>query len=66
MTMAVRRRQKSGRKPARQEPETDQQAKSGLRSRNQSLDASPRGNVKDDDGAELLSMKGTVADDVAL
>jgi hypothetical protein len=66
MTMAVRRRQKPGRKTARQKSVTGQQEKSGLRFGARSLEAPPRRNGSDDYGAKLLSMKGSVADDVAL
>jgi hypothetical protein len=66
MTMAVRQRQKPGRKTARQKSTTGQQGQSGLRFGARSLEAPPRRNGRDDYGAKLLSMKGTVADDVAL
>jgi hypothetical protein len=66
MTMAVRQQRKPGRRTARQKSVTGQQGESGLRFGARSLEAPPRRNGKDDYGAKLLSMKGSVADDVAL
>jgi hypothetical protein len=59
--MPGRQGQKSGRNTRRQGRATDRQAEFGRR-----VAVRPRRKLRDDYGAKLLSMKGAVADDVAL